>query len=234
MDLTRLSTKRCKQHKHQVRDWSGLPVGLVKTISDNLSLYDYLCFGKVCKSWRSYQEETLQRNRRSCGFPWLVMAKEIEAQTLSCISFVEKNKLWQLELPTSSGGLIVGCIKDWLMIVKSVCKSTKIRISLLNPFTRSEVVLPATFNVKNKLMFSGDPGKQNCVYILYNSTSFDVWIPEAKDWFQCGSDEYVSDEYIDNLICFKGCFYLLTNEYNIRVLDAAYVYSTLQTQGYEK
>ncbi|KAK3198018.1 hypothetical protein Dsin_021433 [Dipteronia sinensis] len=41
-------------------------------------------------------------------------------------------------------------------------------------------------------------------------------------------------DYLSDLICFKGCFCLLTKEYNIRVLDAAYAYSTIQTQGYKK
>ncbi|KAK0601959.1 hypothetical protein LWI29_029080 [Acer saccharum] len=236
-DWSRLSNKRCKQHKEdQVRDWSTLPGGVVGKISDNLSLYDYLCFSNVCKTWRSYQEETitLHRNRRSPGFPWLVMSKETEAQTISSISLLEKNKLWQLEMPCSSGGLFWGCIEDWLIIVKPINDIFLTRMSILNPFTGSEVVLPIKFMVNSKLVFSGDPGKQNCVYMLFCKmrSTFDVWIPETKYWCQCGPEE-VTDDLID-LICFKGSFYILTNEYNIRVLDAAYAYLTIQTQGYKK
>ncbi|KAK0600826.1 hypothetical protein LWI29_018761 [Acer saccharum] len=228
MDLTRFK----QQHKDQARDWSGLPLDLVKKISDNLSVYDYLCFKNVCKSWRSYREEKLQRNR---GYPCLVMSKENEAQTLSCIIILEKNKIRrQLELPTCSRGQIWGCIEDWLIIAKPVWEITRIRMSLLNPFTRTEVVLPGTFDVENKLVFSGDPGKQNCVYVLYDSMSFNVWIPEAKDWCQCHFDEDEVEDYIIDLIPFKGCFYLLTEDYNIHVLETAYVYSTIQTQGYEE
>ncbi|KAI9186068.1 hypothetical protein LWI28_013441 [Acer negundo] len=232
MDITRV-----KQHKEdQVRDWATLPGGVVGKIADNLSLYDYLCFSNVCKTWRSYQEETitLHRNQRSPGFPWLVMSMETEAQTLSCISLLEKNKLWQFEMPSSSGELCWGCIEDWLFIVKHINDFFLMRISLLNPFTGSEVVLPIKDMVNSKLVFSGDPGKQNCVYMLlcYIGSTFDVWIPEAKHWCQCGPEE-VTDDLID-LICFKGSFYLLTNEYNIRVLDATHAYSTIQTQGYKK
>ncbi|KAI9187171.1 hypothetical protein LWI28_025150 [Acer negundo] len=107
----------------------------------------------------------------------------------------------------------------------------------VNPFTRSEVVLPDTYNINNMLVFSGDPGKQNCVYMLFRNSgiSFDVWIPEAKDWCRWGFDVDVpDDDYLTDLICFKGCFYLLTKEYNIRVLDGVYAYSTIQTQGYKK
>ncbi|KAK1577754.1 hypothetical protein Q3G72_024524 [Acer saccharum] len=89
----------------------------------------------------------------------------------------------QLEMPSSSGGLLWGCIKDWLIIVKPFTKFCMIRMSLLNPFT--------------------------------------------------GSKERTDDVLID-LICFKGCFYLLTMEYNIRVLDAAYAYTAIQRQGYKE
>ncbi|KAK3198017.1 hypothetical protein Dsin_021432 [Dipteronia sinensis] len=79
----------------------------------------------------------------------------------------------------------------------------------------------------------GDPNKQNCVYMLlsYTGLYFNVWIQEAKDWCKCDLD--VLDDYLIDLICFNGFFYLLTEEYNIRVLNAAYAYSTIQTQGYK-
>ncbi|KAK3220453.1 hypothetical protein Dsin_014423 [Dipteronia sinensis] len=235
-DWSRLSTQRCKQYKDQVRDWSSLPGGVVEKISDSLCLYYYLCFSNVCKSWRSYQEETLQLHcNRSCGFPCLVMPKETESETACCVSLLEKNKLLQLEMPTSSGGLFWGCIKDWLIIVKPFIKFAIIRMSLLNPFTGSKVDLPNTYSYRTKVVFSGYPGKQNCVYMLfsYKGTGYDVWIPKAKDWCRCCLEEGTHDVLID-LICFKGCFYLLTKEYNIRVLDAVYAYSTIQRQGYKE
>ncbi|KAK3218160.1 hypothetical protein Dsin_012130 [Dipteronia sinensis] len=156
-----MDMRRVKQHKDQVRDWSSLPGGLVEKISDNLCLYDYLCFSNVCKSWRSYQEETLQLHcNRSSGFPCLVMSKETESETACCISLLEKNKLLQLEMPTSSGGLFLGCIKDWLIIVKPFIKFSITRMLLLNPFTGSKVDLPNTFSVNSKVVFSGDPEEE--------------------------------------------------------------------------
>ncbi|KAK0601638.1 hypothetical protein LWI29_025994 [Acer saccharum] len=227
MDLTRLK----QQHKDQARDWSGLPLDLVKKISDNLSIYDYLCFSNVCKSWRSYQEETLQRNR---GSPWLLMFKGGEAETLSCISLPEKNKLWQLEMPTFTEAQIWGCIEDWLIITKPFRESTSIKMSLLNPFTQTQVVLTGTFNVEHKLVFSGDPGKQSCVYVLYDSMRVNVWIPEAKAWYHYDFDEDMhDDEDIIDLICFKGCFYILSEDYNIHVLETVCTDTTIQTEGYK-
>ncbi|KAK0599213.1 hypothetical protein LWI29_003317 [Acer saccharum] len=183
-DWSRLSNKRCKQHKDQedqVRDWSRFPGGVVGEISDNLSLYDYLCFSNVCKSWRSYQEETLHCDRsRGRGFPWLVMSKETETETITCISLLEKNKLCQLEMTNSSGGLFWGCIQDWLIITKPLVEVSvgiiKIRMSLMNPFTQSEVVLPDSYNINNKLVFSGDPGVKldslgDCVMFLGRNCS---------------------------------------------------------------
>ncbi|KAK2635428.1 hypothetical protein Ddye_030220 [Dipteronia dyeriana] len=109
------------------------------------------------------------------------------------------------------------------------------RMSLLNPFIGYEVVLPIKYILSGKLVFSGHPGKQNCVYMLLCDirSTFNVWIPEAKYWCKCGLEEVTDDDLIDS-ICFKDSFYLLTKEYNIRVLDAAYAYSTIQTQGYKK
>ncbi|KAK4859144.1 hypothetical protein QYF36_000142 [Acer negundo] len=85
---------------------------------------------------------------------------------------------------------------------------------------------------KDQVVFSGDPSKQNYVYMLfhYKGTGYEVRIPEAKYWCGCGLEERTDDVHID-LICFKGCFYLLTKEYNIRVLDAAYAYFAIQRQG---
>ncbi|KAK1584200.1 hypothetical protein Q3G72_030739 [Acer saccharum] len=206
-DWSRLSTKRCKQHKDQVRDWSGLPGGVVGKISDNLSLYDYLCFSNVCKSWRSYQEETLHCNR-SRGFPWLVMSKETETETITCISLLEKNKLCRLEMPNSSGGTLLG------MHSRLVDHHKTCRRGAWQHNENKDVTHESVHTIRG--------------------ISFDVWIPEAKDWCRWGFDVDVPGDYLTDLICFKGCFYLLTKEYNIRVLDAAYAYSTIQTQGYKK
>ncbi|KAK3198078.1 hypothetical protein Dsin_021493 [Dipteronia sinensis] len=129
-------------------------------------------------------------------------------------------------MPNSSGGLFWGCIQDWLIITKPDVEVPgyimKIRMSLINPFTRTEVVLPDT---QRRILG---------ILIRNSEISFDEWIPESKDWCRCGFDVDVPDDYVTDLICFKGCFYLLTKEYNIRVLDTAYAYSTIQTQSYKE
>ncbi|KAK0601681.1 hypothetical protein LWI29_026410 [Acer saccharum] len=191
-----------QKHTHH-RDWLRLPENVIATISDKLSLCDFLPFNNVCKLWRSFQKETLMIHPNPLGgFPWL------------------------------------GSIEDWLVIAKPLSYDSDelyidIRISLLNPFSGAEVVLPEAYTNYNKLVFSGDPGKATCVYMAFSYVSpiFFVWIPEAKDWLESCLEEETDDVLID-LISFNGCFYFLTREYNIRVVDAAYAYSTVQSNGY--
>ncbi|KAI9186714.1 hypothetical protein LWI28_020113 [Acer negundo] len=185
-----------QKHTHH-RDWLRLPENVIATISDKLSLSDFLLFSNVCKPWRSLQKETLLIHPNPLrGFPWLVMSKEGESEAKRCFSVLD-NKLWKIKMPKADGGLI------------------------------------DAYTNYNKLVFSGDPGKATCVYMAFSYVSpiFFPWIPEAKDWLESCLEEE-TDDFLMDLISFNGCFYFLTREYNIRVVVAAYAYSTVQSNGY--
>ncbi|KAK3198935.1 hypothetical protein Dsin_022350 [Dipteronia sinensis] len=108
-----------KKHKYH-RDWSGLPENVLATISDKLSLCEFLPLSNVCKPWRSFQKETLTTHRNPLrGFPWLVMSKGTGSGPKRCFSALE-NKVRKIKMPKADGGLIWGSFEDWLVIAKSL------------------------------------------------------------------------------------------------------------------
>ncbi|KAK2639538.1 hypothetical protein Ddye_027333 [Dipteronia dyeriana] len=56
-------------------------------------------------------------------------------------------------------------------------------------------------------------------------------IPGAKDWLDSCLEE--DEDVLMDLIFFNGSFYFLTKGYNIRVVDAAYAYSTVQSVDFD-
>ncbi|KAK0602282.1 hypothetical protein LWI29_031977 [Acer saccharum] len=159
-----------QKHKHQrgedkknSHDWSGLPNDVIATISDKLSLCDSLSFSNVCKPWRSLQKETLTIHRNPLrGFPWLVMSKEMGSKPKSCFSVLE-NKLWKIKMPKADAGLMIrGLFEDWLIFAKSPSDESlfSIRISLLNPFSGAEVVLPEAKTGYHKWCSQGIPKRK--------------------------------------------------------------------------
>ncbi|KAI9185599.1 hypothetical protein LWI28_008667 [Acer negundo] len=162
------------------------------------------------------------------------MSKETGSEPKRCFSVLE-NKLWKMKMPKANAGLIWGSFEDWLIFVKShSCKLLySIRISLLNPFSGAEVILPEIDTTYHKLVFSGDPNKETCVYMAFSYTSGDFFtcIPGAKDWLDSCLEE--DDEVLLDLISFNGSFYFLTKGYNIRMVDAAYAYSSVQSIDFD-
>ncbi|KAK1582027.1 hypothetical protein Q3G72_011132 [Acer saccharum] len=93
MDIQKNNHHRGEDRKTS-RDWSRLPETVIATISDKLSLCEFLSFSDVCKPWRSFQKQTSMMNYRNPlrGFPWLVMSKDMGSEPKRCFSVLE-NKL---------------------------------------------------------------------------------------------------------------------------------------------
>ncbi|KAI9185600.1 hypothetical protein LWI28_008674 [Acer negundo] len=200
-----------REDEKNSRDWSGLHNNVIIMISDKLSLCDSLSFSNVCKPWRSLQKETLTIHRNTLhGFPWLLMSKEIGSEPKRCFSVLE-NKLWKMKMPKADRGLMIqGSFEDWLIFTKSPSDTLfGIRISLLNPFSGAEVVLPKADTRYHKLVFSGDPNKETCVYMAFSYVSRVFFRMDSRSKRLVG-------------FLFGG-----------RVVDAVYAYSTVQSVDFD-
>ncbi|KAK0588603.1 hypothetical protein LWI29_003129 [Acer saccharum] len=252
MDIKKKRTTRRQQQKddedfkrNNGRNWSRIPENILAIISDKLSLCDYLSFSNVCISWRSFILEEILHDedinnvnasislRRRCGFPWLVMSHDTSGtESRSCFSVLQ-NKSWQKKLPNSNRSFFWGSFQDWLVMVTPFPENKfRLNIFLLNPFSGIQVLLPETSDFYNKLLFSGDPSKQTCIYLLLSfCNEFALWVPGERHWCTCYFEE--EDDNLTDAILFDGCFYFLTRDFNIRVIDVACSFSIIEREGHD-
>ena len=211
-------------------DWSALPEGILQVISEKLAVADSLSFSKVCKSWRDFSLESLHYKPSSQGLPWLCMSGQASTKIRTCSSIFE-NKIRFLDIIKAFGGCLWGSFDDWLIIVRPVYGQfwtirqniplREIRISLLNPFSGADYLLPAVKNCYHKLALSGNPHEESCVYILLDleSAKFALWTRQIQNWCECEIEGEDDDNPFLDVISVNSCFYLLTKAYDIHVVD---------------
>ncbi|GAY35636.1 hypothetical protein CUMW_017500 [Citrus unshiu] len=211
-------------------DWSALPEGILQVISEKLAVADSLSFSKVCKSWRDFSLESLHYKPSSQGLPWLCMSGQASTKIRTC-SIIFENKIRFLDIIKAFGGCLWGSFDDWLIIVRPVYGQfwtirqniplREIRISLLNPFSGADYLLPAVKNCYHKLALSGNPHEESCVYILLDleSAKFALWTRQIQNWCECEIEGEDDDNPFLDVISVNSCFYLLTKAYDIHVVD---------------
>ncbi|OMO49787.1 hypothetical protein CCACVL1_30806 [Corchorus capsularis] len=229
---------RVMKGKENIRDWGELPDNIVDTISERLLLSDCISMSRVCNSWRNVLKQSFPNsNKKPRGLPWLVMSEQQENIFRSCYSVLEQGnnnkKLRKLKLPEAYGKYFWGSFQDWLIAVDQVIKYGNLMISLLNPFTRVQVNLPQVFQCYHKLVLSGSPNSDQTIYFLlgdYYGINIALWFPGSDRWCNC-KVENIKDVFFRDSIFFNGYFYLLTEDYNIHLLDAAKARSEIMKQG---
>ncbi|OMO68601.1 hypothetical protein COLO4_29554 [Corchorus olitorius] len=230
---------RVMKGRENNRDWGGLPDNIVDMISERLPLIDCVSMSRVCNSWCNVLKQSFPNcNKRPRGLPWLVMSKQQENIFRSCYSVLQQgnnnnSKLRKLDLPEAYGKYFWGSFQDWLIAVERI-KYGNIMISLLNPFTRVQVNLPQVFQSYHKLVLSGSPSDQtSTIYLLlgeYYGIDIALWFPGSDGWCNC-KVENIKDVFFRDSIFFNGYFYLLTEDYNIHLLDAGKARSEIMKQG---
>lgn len=202
-------------------DWAGLPKGILEIIFERLSLIDCISVSNVCKPWRKVFSRELSCWER-LGFPSLLMSGQKDREKRICISMLEK-RAWEMEMPEARGKYCWGSFQDWLILVDVECYS--LNITLLNPFTRSKINLPRTWDFYHKMVLSGNPCRENCVCMLVHSQRQELafWVPGAQSWHEY---KLVGDPFEDAIFC-NGSFYLLSKANSIFQIDTASVSATL-------
>ncbi|GFY91891.1 hypothetical protein Acr_08g0002870 [Actinidia rufa] len=164
-------------------------------------------------SWRIVVKKLF--HGRTCGIPWLVKPGQKDNIAGNCFSIVE-DLGYEIELPEAYGRYIWGSFQDWLVVVKrfGMCS---IDISLLNPFSRSEILLPETINWYGMMVLSAVPSDQNYVCMLVGVITgrLAFWTPGAPEWHEL--DLHI--EKFEDAISYKGDFYLLKSDYSIVIID---------------
>ncbi|XP_010107207.2 F-box protein At3g56470, partial [Morus notabilis] len=210
-------------------DWAGLPKGILEIIFERLSLFDCISVSNVCKPWRNVFSREL-----SCweglGFPSLFMSGQKDRDKRLCISMLEK-RAWEMEIPEARGKYCWGSYQDWFILVDDVgcaddIKRYSLNISLFNPFTRSTINLPRTWDFYHNMVLSARPSLENCVCMLVHSKYQELafWVPGAQSWNQY---KVVGERPFEDAVFWNGSFYLLSKDNGIVQIDAASVSAAL-------
>ncbi|KAH9683725.1 hypothetical protein KPL71_027776 [Citrus sinensis] len=119
------------------------------------------------------------------------------------------NTIRFMEITQAFGGCLWGSFDE------------RIRISLLNPFSGTDILQPGAGNCCHKLALSGNSDEESCVYILLNlkSAKFALWNKQIQNWCECEIEGEDDDNPFVDVISFNGCFCLLTKYYDVHVVD---------------
>lgn len=201
-----------------LRDWAGLPEGLVDAISTRMPVLSAISMGDACRSWGRVIAQDQDRR----GLPWLMICggeKKDSHTSRTCLSILD-NTTWSLHVPDPHA-YAWGSIQDWLILVKKChLDYSKVDISFWNPFspTTKQIPLPPTFDVNYKILLSTPPTQPDCLALLlaHFGQSLSCWAPGAQTWRRM---DLPSDSFLDAVFC-NGSFYFVNRDYNIITLDA--------------
>ncbi|XP_004295123.1 PREDICTED: F-box protein At3g56470-like isoform 2 [Fragaria vesca subsp. vesca] len=215
--------RKMKQKKHIDADWAGLPDNILEVIFERLNLMDCMSISDVCKSWRRVVAQELS-DCQGHGFPWLLMSGEKDKRVRTCISILQEQE-WEMLLPEAYGRYCWGSYQEWLILVRDL-GSYKLDIGLFNPFTRKQVDLPGEWNLNHKMVLSGPPSLENCIFMLIQSDSQTLafWVPGAQSWLQHKLD---GEPFVDGVFS-NGSFYLIGNDYNICEIKGANIFAAIK------
>ncbi|XP_062110055.1 F-box protein At1g49360-like [Humulus lupulus] len=203
-------------------NWAELPRVVLEIIFEGLSVVDCISVSNVCKPWRNVFSPDVSCWKGS-GIPSLIMSGQHRREKRTCISMMEK-RAWEMELPEAHKKYCWGSFQDWLILVDdSVYLS--VEISLLNPFTRSTINLPRTWDDYHKIVLSGLPYQKNFVCMLLHNERREIafWVPGAQSW----NKFKLVGEPFEDAIFYNGSFYLLSKDDEVCQLDAASIFAAI-------
>ncbi|XP_077223769.1 F-box protein At2g26160-like [Tasmannia lanceolata] len=205
--------KKEKSMDVEEHKWSKLPMDIMVSILNRLSLEDHICFGEVCMWWKTATEK---KPHPSSQFPWVLLSENQNSETRSFFSPYEC-KVYHLKLPEARGVECCGSSGQWMIMTDRVE-----RYFLLSPFTRSKIRLPCEVcsgrfefdpcNIKKAMVFppptfSNPKTMTECVVVAlcHDGGLFSCQIGDER-WTSIGKE---SCEYED-FIFYEGIFYAIT------------------------
>ena len=144
------SKKKKLDEYNNWRPWLDLPEPMLDLITKSLGPIDYLMFGCVCRTWRSYV--ATYKKGFLASQPPLVLFLSTHARRACYFYSIFDRKLYKAILPNLIGKSCLGITCGYL-VLKDKEGRTDSQIWLLNPFTRHELRFPS-------------PPKTYCHFIL--------------------------------------------------------------------
>ncbi|KAJ4798958.1 F-box protein (DUF295) [Rhynchospora pubera] len=131
-------------------DWSDLPLDLLHLISKRLSdLSDFIRFRAVCKRWHCAAPIADPPRQ----LPWVVATRDGLPNTVRFYS-LSTGKIYSISFAEAKGKRLLGSSHDYMLAFDPKRR----HLTLLNPFTRSEILLPPTDSDWHRPLYIGpDP-----------------------------------------------------------------------------
>ena len=219
-----LGEKKNMADNNNWRPWSELPGALLDLITKPLSAIEYLMFGCVCSTWRSFVAE--YRREFMASQPPLALFLSKNARIAYFYSLFDQ-RLYKKIFPNVTGKSCSG-ITCGYFVLEDKYRTADSQIWLMNPFTGHELYFPR-------------PPKQFCRVILaslamplpqYVLIAFSIWCPYLRfcrstdiNWtvydYSGKFDESQENNHwkiIDGVV-FKGKIYVTTTHAKTGVLN---------------
>ncbi|PQM33524.1 F-box protein [Prunus yedoensis var. nudiflora] len=201
-----------------VTDWSDLPQELVISIANRIVLMeDFTAFGAVCKSWRSAATKEIFTSRLTHQVPFLMFRKKDAVGMLEFYSLT-RDKILKFKLPEGGVQIICSCL-GWLFTSRRGLEE----LNLLHPLNHSQIKLPGFRDSSCQVLRCRDELSPFVRFVLSSSPSWtsDYTIIGQYDFQKlafCKPREHkywtsiVFEEYIWDIICYKGRFYAMDDD----------------------
>ncbi|KAK7251697.1 hypothetical protein RIF29_35117 [Crotalaria pallida] len=131
--------------------WSNLPLELMESILQKLTIMDYLECRKVCQSWRTMVYVSLSTKAKCPPKPQFPLLLSLPTPPTNCpltLLNLTQNKLHYLcgDVSMSNSGLRVSSVNGWLIFQKFCyepsSRESHVLIWFYNPVSNAKIILP--------------------------------------------------------------------------------------------
>ncbi|XVF70662.1 hypothetical protein PTKIN_Ptkin11bG0180300 [Pterospermum kingtungense] len=214
-----------KSSEAEVRTICHLPLDILKLITENLYLVDYMNFRLACKTFREvaphiqWRETTSFKLQSHSLPPWLIFADKGDTSTLHTFIDPKLGSRYLMNIPESLIGYEIRYSKEgWLLMSSKVLGDS---MFFYNPFIKKTIsVLPQTeLDVIVSFGFSSSPTSPNCIIVGISYFSF-AWFNPSRDeeWHEFWRDDYPNfNPTHSSPLYFNGAFHFLGQNGNLGV-----------------
>ncbi|CAL9086243.1 unnamed protein product [Musa textilis] len=192
--------KRIQRNKAVTR---SIPIDIVESVLMHMNPKDAVRLSTTCKKWRATApryDPTMSKT------PWLLT---IADDFYILQSIIDENMSFKIEIPSFLCGrkFISEASHGWLVLRSGQSDI----VSLLNPFSRARLDLPALKHPGPLFLhMSSPPTNPNCVLLLVDAKNLYIWRSGDRSW---NIEKNVNARYYTSTISFQGQFYAIVDPY---------------------